>query len=118
MASKTCRKTTCQGCEIQGKLLCVHTGPKLLDFWALFFSHGIHLITGMVIGEHWTGPVIWLVLAVVFFVYFETLILCRHYPHYMEDGFMLNRHANAGLPKIPAFDPQPLTRLEKAAWLG
>jgi hypothetical protein len=46
------------------------------------------------------------------------LILCRHCPHYAEEGFTLKCHANSGLPKIPKFDPRPLSRVEQVVWLG
>jgi hypothetical protein len=43
--------------------------------------------------------------------------LCRHCPHYYERGFLLKCHANWGLPKIPKFNPRPMSRIERVVWL-
>lgn len=112
-----CIRQTCKGCEIEGQLLCIHTGKDLVDFLVLFFSYAIPFFAGMIIGRHWVGLAIWFGLAIVFFGYVEALVLCRHCPHYAEEGFLLKCHANSGLPKIPKFDPHPLTRVEKIVWL-
>jgi hypothetical protein len=72
----------------------------------------------MIIGKFWVGLAVWIGLAVLFFGYVEALILCRHCPHYAEEGFLLKCHANSGLPKIPKFDPRPLNRSEQIAWLA
>ena len=97
--------------------MCVHTKTELLKFWALFMVVAIPFFSGMILGKHWLGLGIWCGLAILFFGYIEALILCRHCPHYAEDGFLLQCHANAGLPKIPAFDPRPLSKIEKVSWL-
>ena len=112
-----CARESCSDCEIDGKLLCIHTHKNLLDFWVIFMGFAIPFFAGMILGKHWLGLIIWFGLAVFFFGYFEALILCRHCPHYAEEGFTLKCHANWGLPKIPKFNPKPLTRLEQAAWL-
>ena len=112
-----CKRQTCEGCQINGKLMCVHTKKDLVLFWALFMVVAIPFFVGMILGKHWVGLVIWFGLAVIFFGYIEALILCRHCPHYAEQGVLLKCHANAGLPKIPPFDPRPLNRIEKGSWL-
>jgi hypothetical protein len=43
--------------------------------------------------------------------------LCRHCPHYAEQGFLLRCHANSGLPKIPRFDPRQMNKVERVVWL-
>lgn len=97
--------------------MCVHTRKDLVQFWAIFMVFAIPFFAGMIGGKHWLGLGIWAGLAVIFFGYVEALVLCRHCPHYAEEGFLLQCHANAGLPKIPAFDPHPLNKVEKATWL-
>jgi len=97
--------------------MCVHTPKDLFKFWLLFIFYAIPFITGMILGQHWWGLGFWFGLAVIFFGYVEALILCRHCPHYAEDGFLLKCHANAGLPKFPTFNPKPLNRIGKAVWL-
>jgi hypothetical protein len=71
----------------------------------------------MVIGRFWIGLAVWGGLALLYFGYVEQLVLCRHCPHYAERGFFLRCHANWGLPKIPRFNPRPMTRLEGTIWL-
>ena len=113
-----CSRQTCEGCEIQGKLLCIHTTRDLVDFVVLAVGPIIPFLAGMIIGRFWIGLAVWFGLAVLFFGYVEALILCRHCPHYAEEGFLLRCHANAGLPKIPKFDPRPVSKIEKGVWLA
>jgi hypothetical protein len=112
-----CCRQDCAGCEIQGKLLCIHTLKDLIDFYFLFLGWFVPFLSGMVIGKFWTGLAIWVGLALLFFGYVEAFILCRHCPHYAEKGFFLRCHANWGLPKIPKFNPRPLNVWEKTIWL-
>jgi len=112
-----CVRNDCNGCEIEGDLLCVHTEADLADFAILFIGWLIPMLAGMIIGRFWMGLIVWAGLAVVFFGYIEALILCRHCPHYGEEGFTLRCHANWGLPKIPKIDRRPLSRAEKIIWL-
>jgi len=113
-----CTKNTCEGCPIRERLLCIHTVRDLFDFAVLALSWFIPFLAGMLMGRHWTGLVVWLGLAVVFFGYVEALILCRHCPHYAERGCFLHCHANWGLPKIPGYEPRPMTKLEWSIWLA
>jgi hypothetical protein len=112
-----CSQPQCEGCEIQGKLLCVHKTSDLIDFYVLFMGWAIPFFAGMIIGKFWAGISVWFVLAVVFFGYIEALVLCRHCPHYAEKGFWLRCHANWGLPKIPRMNPRPMNYFEKGVWL-
>jgi hypothetical protein len=36
-----CVRQDCGGCEIQGKLLCIHTLKDLIDFYVLFIGWAI-----------------------------------------------------------------------------
>ena len=112
-----CSRLTCEGCEIEGKLVCIHTQRDLIDFSVLAIGWGIPFVAGMVIGRFWVPLALWVGLAGLFFGYVEALVLCRHCPHYAEEGFLLRCHANTGLPKIPRFDPRPMNRTEQAVWL-
>ena len=99
-------------------MLCLHTPRDALDFAVLAIGFFIPFLAGMVIGGFWLGLALWVVLAIIFFVYVEALVLCRHCPHYAEEGFTLRCHANYGLPKIPRFSPRPLSQVEKIIFLG
>ena len=113
-----CSQFECDGCEIQGKLLCVHKPADLIDFFVLFMGWAIPFFSGMIIGKFWTGILVWFVLAILFFGYIEALLLCRHCPHYAEKGFWLRCHANWGLPKIPKMNPRPMNSFEKVGYLA
>jgi hypothetical protein len=108
-----CSSKSCVGCPLEGRLLCRHTFGDLLDFGVLAVGFLIPFVAGMVIGGYWLALGLWLLLAAVFFGYVEALVLCRHCPHYAEEGFFLRCHANYGLPKIPGYSPRPLTRGEE-----
>jgi hypothetical protein len=112
-----CTRLSCEGCEIQGKLLCIHTLKDLADFYVLFAGWVIPFLAGMIIGKFWIALAVWVGLAAVFFGAVEALVLCRHCPHYAESGFLLRCHANWGLPKLPRFSPRPLSVWEKRVWL-
>lgn len=110
-------RNSCDGCAVHDKVLCAHTKKDVLEFLILFIAWFIPFVTGMVIGGFWIGLGIWFGLAVLFFGYIEALVLCRHCPHYAEEGFWLRCHANWGLPKIPRLRSHPMTRFEGAIWL-
>ena len=113
-----CSRQVCEGCEIKGKLLCIHMREDLVDFVVLFIGYAIPFLAGMIIGKFWIGLAAWIGLAVLFFGYIEAQVLCRHCPHYAERGFLLRCHANWGLPKIPKHDPRPMSRVEQVIWLA
>lgn len=113
-----CVRQTCEGCEIQGKLLCIHTPRDLMDFFVLVVGWFIPFLAGMIIGKFWIELAVWFLLAAIFFGYVEALVLCRHCPHYAEEGRLLHCHANSGLPKIPKYAPRPLNRTEQVIWLA
>jgi len=117
VTAAACSRQTCEGCEIQGKLLCIHTKKDLADFGILFIGWVIPFLAGMIIGGFLIGLVAWVGLAVLFFGYVEALVLCRHCPHYAEKGSWLKCHANWGLPKFPKFDARPLNRAERIVWM-
>ena len=112
-----CSRQSCDGCEIEGELLCIHKPADVVDFCVLAIGWMIPFFAGMIIGKFWIGLSIWLGLAALFFGYFEALLLCCHCPHYAEKGFFLKCHANWGFPKIPRLNPRPMNRIEKTAFL-
>jgi hypothetical protein len=50
MTAAACSQSECEGCEIQGKLLCVHKPKDLIDFYVLFMGWAIPFF---VISEQW-----------------------------------------------------------------
>lgn len=112
-----CVRSTCEGCPLHGAVVCRATWKDLVDFYVLALPWFVPFFAGMIIGRFWLGLAVWLTLAILFFGYVEALVLCRHCPAYAEPGFFLRCHANWGLPKIPKFDPRPLTRIEKTVFV-
>ena len=51
MTAAACSQPECEGCEIQGKLLCVHKPKDLIDFYVLFMGWAIPFFSGMIIGK-------------------------------------------------------------------
>ncbi len=50
-AAAACNRETCEGCEIEGRLLCVHTQRDLLDFFVLVVAWAIPFFAGMAVGK-------------------------------------------------------------------
>jgi hypothetical protein len=97
--------------------MCVHSKKDLLNFAVLIMNIFVPFCAGMVAGKHYYGILFWIILDLIFFVYVEAFILCRHCPQYKEEGKTLRCHANWGLPKIPSYDPRPMNRIEQVVWL-
>ena len=112
-----CIREVCLSCELQDKLMCVHKKQDLFGFAVLFLNVFAPFILGMIDGGHLYGILVWLTLCIIFFGYVESLILCRHCPHYKEEGNILRCHANWGLPKIPKIDPRRMNKTEQVVWL-
>ena len=47
MTAVACSQLECEGCEIQGKLLCVHKPQDLIDFYVLSISNISTIFVGM-----------------------------------------------------------------------
>ena len=62
-----CSQQDCNGREVEGKLLCLHTPKDLIDFYLLFVGWAIPFSAGMIIGKFWTGLVVWFGFAIIFF---------------------------------------------------
>ncbi len=116
--ARLAEEKTCDGCEIEGRLLCLHAGQDLADFGLLVSLPLVPFLVGMVRGRHWKGLAVWFALAIAFFGYIEAHLLCRHCPAYLQRDRTLRCHANWGLPKFPEFDPRPMGRFEQVAWLA
>ncbi len=112
-----CARSNCEGCRIQGRLICLASPGDVLDFAAPSIGWLIPFLAGMISGRHWLGLLVWLGLAAVFFGCVEAWLLCRHCPAYAEKGATLRCHANWGLPKLPRLSPRPMNRFEQVVWL-
>ena len=112
----------CDSCYVKEKLNCKFDRKLLAGFITYvipFFFCGIFgmVYTAIVTGIWWflIGYGIFLVL---FFTVIEIRILCRHCPYYAKEGKTIHCHANEGLPRLWKYDPKPLSRIEKLAFLA
>ena len=113
----TCSRETCQGCEIEGKLSCIHTTKDMASIMIPTAGFSVPFFIGMIRGGHRTALRIWLGLVAIFFGYAEEKMLCSHCPQYAEEGFLLKCYSHWGFPKIPDFNPKPISNIEKGIWL-
>jgi len=56
-SSAACIRQKCEGCEIDGKLLCIHSFKDLIDFMVLFIGWAIPFFSGMVKRKGVLAPV-------------------------------------------------------------
>ena len=111
----------CTGYNLEASLNCRFEKKQLIAFIAMV----IPFATASVLGLYTVGTImktqIFLVayaaFFVIFFVFIESWIICRHCPHYAREGNIIRCHTNYGLPKIWRYDPRPLNELEKTAVL-
>lgn len=112
-----CTRGSCRECGLRDELTCRQTWREIMDFMLPAAMYFMLFIAGMWQGEHATALAVWAVLAAAFFLYGQQFLICRHCPHYAGPGRFLACHAAFGLPKIPSYDPRPLTKAETAALL-
>ncbi|MBU4349218.1 hypothetical protein KJ599_02730 [bacterium] len=103
----------CKDCTIAGHLKCRYNPGDLLHFIGLFLSFLIPAVIGMILSGYGWYLLGWLGLAIIFFGFWETRILCSHCPYYAERGSTLHCVANYGCPKFWKYHPEPISKLEK-----
>lgn len=112
-----CARETCDGCEIEGEIACTQMAADMAEMVLPAAGFFIPFLAGMLKGGHRNALRVWLGLTALFFGYVEIKILCSHCPRYAEEGRFLKCYAHWGFPKIPRYDPGPMSALEKAVWL-
>lgn len=105
-----CRQSTCSSCALDGKTTCRQGCGEVLDFMIPALVFFIPFAGGLIIERAWIWLAVWVALAVPYFIYFQALLVCCRCPHYNTDKPFLTCHAAFGLPKIPRYNPTPLTR--------
>lgn len=75
-------------------LNCRFSYKSLLQFYLIFFPFAIPAVIG--IRQSGYSPYLfgWLIMAVVFFGFWEIYILCSHCPYYALKGFIIKCIAN------------------------
>lgn len=111
----------CDVCTINTDLDCKWERKHLTRFYVSGLPFFIPAAIGMVLTVIWTGVwfgiIIYGAFWVLFFGFFEILVLCRHCPYYSEEGRILHCLANHGLPKIWKYNPRPMNQWERAGLL-
>jgi len=103
----------CKNCSIAGRLKCRFNSGDLLHFVGLFLCFLFPAVAGMMLSGYGWYLLGWVGLAVLFFGFWETRILCSHCPYYAEKGFTLHCIANYGSPKLWRYRPEPISYSEK-----
>ncbi len=111
----------CGSCDLKKNLHCKFESKYLVGFiiFAIpffFLAFFGMIFTGLLSGN-WFFLIIYVVFVVLFFTVIEMRILCRHCPYYAREGKIIHCHANEGLPRLWKYDPLPLNRVEKLAFL-
>jgi len=111
----------CENCTITMNLKCHYNLGDLARFIGLFLTFLIPAVVGVLMSGYGMYLPVWIVLAVLFFGFWEIKILCSHCPFYAEKGFLLHCNANYGLPKFWKYNPAPMSTFEKIqlmVWFG
>ncbi|MBU0493984.1 MAG: hypothetical protein KKA73_30160 [Chloroflexi bacterium] len=115
----------CQGCSIEGRLMCRFESKDMLTFLMNGLAFGVTAIAGTIHAGYWWALLLWLAYSLFFFFVWEARILCSHCPMWTEESRVLHCHANSGVIKIWKYRPGPMSRWEQAQfivgallWLG
>lgn len=107
----------CHGCGNYGRLHCRWDRNLLMAFYAIAFPPLVLAAIGIVLVNLLTGKwwplVVYGIILIVFFVFYEIRILCSHCPYYAEEGAVLHCLANHGLIKIWRYRPEPMNGFER-----
>ncbi len=103
----------CGDCNEKKDLNCTFSYEKLLQFYGLFLPFAIPAIIGVRQSGYSSYLLGWLVMAIVFFGFWEIYILCSHCPYYALKGFTIKCIANFGCPKFWRYQPGPISKFKK-----
>jgi hypothetical protein len=113
----TCVAENCDGCPVQGTLHC-HFQARDLAHFSLIASPSFLLGGAGILHVGLWSLVPWVVIVLGYFGLQEVRVMCSHCPHYAEPGSSLKCWANYGSPKLWKYRPGPMSRIEKALFLG
>ena len=103
----------CQGCSIEGRLMCRFDSKDLVSFLLNCLPSGIVMIAGTIQAGYGRYLWLWLAYMIFFFFVWEARILCSHCPMWAESGRVLHCHANYGVLKIWKYRPGPMSKSEQ-----
>lgn len=106
-------ETDCKNCNGEKELNCRFSFTKLFQFYGLFLPFAIPAIIGVRQSGYSSYLLGWVIMAVVFFGFWEIYILCRHCPYYALKGLTIKCIANYGCPKFWRYQPGPISKSKK-----
>jgi hypothetical protein len=109
--------TTCQTCQVEGKLMCRFDSKDLVNFFMIVLPFAVTAIAGTIQAGYGWYLFLWLAYSLFFFFVWEARVLCRHCPYWAEEGTTLHCHANYGVFKIWKYQPGPMSKWEKTQFI-
>ncbi len=107
----------CQGCSIEGSLMCRFDSQDMVSFLMNCLPFAVTAIAGTIQAGYGRYLLLWLAYAIFFFFVWEARVLCSHCPMWAEEGRVLHCHANHGVIKIWKYRPGPMSKSEQIQFL-
>jgi hypothetical protein len=105
--------TDCENCNEKEDLNCRFSGAKLLQFYLLCLPFAVPAFMGIIQSGYSSYLLGWVIMAVVFFGFWEIYILCSHCPFYALNEGGLVCIANFGCPNFFRYQPGPISKSKK-----
>lgn len=106
-------ESNCKDCNEKEDLNCRFSFAKLLQFYCLFLPFAIAAIIGVEKSGYSFYLWGWVMMAIVFFGFWEIYILCCHCPFYAQDNGLIVCIANFGCPRFFRYQPGPISKSKK-----
>ena len=109
--------SSCQNCQIKGRLQCRFESKNITNFFMVVMPYAVTVIAGAIHAGYGRYLLLWLAYSFFFFFVWEARILCRHCPYWAENARILHCHANYGVFKIWKYEPDPMSKSERAQFI-
>lgn len=106
-------EANCEECNDKIDLNCRFSFAKLFRFYGLFLPFAIPAIIGVEQSGYSSYLWGWLIMAIIFFGFWEIYILCSHCPFYALNSGHIVCIANFGCPKFFRYQPGPISKSKK-----
>jgi hypothetical protein len=85
----------------------------MATFFMTVLPFAVTVVGGAIRAGYGRHLLLWLAYSLFFFFVWEARVLCRHCPFWAEDSGVLHCHANAGVIKLWAYRPGPMSGAEQ-----
>jgi hypothetical protein len=106
-------EANCKNCNEKEDLNCRFSFAKLFQFYCLFLPFAIPAIIGVEQSGYSSYLWGWVIMAIVFFGFWEIYILCSHCPFYALNDGLIVCIANFGCPQFWRYQPGPISKSKK-----